>query len=264
MGDNITLTRQQAEQKMNTLRRLFTSVRLVHEGEKDEASAAVQEAFRTGKQVSRLEFVGDGVFQIMAEYVCVDGSPCVIETAGRNPTGSVVGTDGDTARESRNSAAAGQTAQERERDDKPDILIVEDNEMNRLLLSRILESAYTVHTAENGRQALEEIERLGTRLSIVLLDIIMPVMNGFDVLRAMNAGNITDDIPVIMISSDDDAETVRKAFSLGVSDFIGKPYNAGAVKQRVNNTIKLFAKQRRNRRQLPGDTVISPLKTLFE
>lgn len=262
MGDNITLTRQQAEQKMNTLRRLFTSVRLVHEGEKDEASAAVQEAFRTGKQVSRLEFVGDGVFQIMAEYVCVDGSPCVIETAGRNPTGSVVGTDGDTARESRNSAAAGQTAQERE--DKPDILIVEDNEMNRLLLSRILESAYTVHTAENGRQALEEIERLGTRLSIVLLDIIMPVMNGFDVLRAMNAGSITDNIPVIMISSDDDAETVRKAFSLGVSDFIGKPYNAGAVKQRVNNTIKLFAKQRGNRRQLPGDTVISPLKTLFE
>lgn len=240
MGDNITLTRQQAEQKMNTLRRLFTSVRLVHEGEKDEASAAVQEAFRTGKQVSRLEFVGDGVFQIMAEYVCVDGSPCVIETAGRNPTGPVVGTDS----ESRNSAAAGQTAQERE--DKPDILIVEDNEMNRLLLSRILESAYTVHTAENGRQALEEIERLGTRLSIVLLDIIMPVMNGFDVLRAMNAGNITDDIPVIMISSDDDAETVRKAFSLGVSDFIGKPYNAGAVKQRVNNTINLFAKQRRN------------------
>lgn len=258
MGDNITLTRQQAEQKMNTLRRLFTSVRLVHEGEKDEASAAVQEAFRTGKQVSRLEFVGDGVFQIMAEYVCVDGSPCVIETAGRNPTGPVVGSD----RESRNSAAAGQTAQERE--DKPDILIVEDNEMNRLLLSRILESAYTVHTAENGRQALEEIERLGTRLSIVLLDIIMPVMNGFDVLRAMNAGNITDDIPVIMISSDDDAETVRKAFSLGASDFIGKPYNAGAVKQRVNNTIKLFAKQRGNRRQLPGDTVISPLKTLFE
>lgn len=240
MGDNITLTRQQAEQKMNTLRRLFTSVRLVHEGEKDEASAAVQEAFRTGKQVSRLEFVGDGVFQIMAEYVCVDGSPCVIETAGRNPTGPVVGTD----RESRNSAAAGQTAQERE--DKPDILIVEDNEMNRLLLSRILESAYTVHTAENGRQALEEIERLGTRLSIVLLDIIMPVMNGFDVLMAMNAGNITDDIPVIMISSDDDAETVQKAFSLGVSDFIGKPYNAGTVKQRVNNTIKLFAKQRRN------------------
>lgn len=242
MGDNITLTRQQAEQKMNTLRRLFTSVRLVHEGEKDEASAAVQEAFRTGKQVSRLEFVGDGVFQIMAEYVCVDGSPCVIETAGRNPTGPVVGTD----RESRNSAAAGQTAQEREHEDKPDILIVEDNEMNRLLLSRILESAYTVHTAENGRQALEEIERLGTRLSIVLLDIIMPVMNGFDVLMAMNAGNITDDIPVIMISSDDDAETVQKAFSLGVSDFIGKPYNAGTVKQRVNNTIKLFAKQRRN------------------
>lgn len=242
MGDNITLTRQQAEQKMNTLRRLFTSVRLVHEGEKDEASAAVQEAFRTGKQVSRLEFVGDGVFQIMAEYVCVDGSPCVIETAGRNPKGSVVGTD----RESRNSAAAGQTAQEQEREDKPDILIVEDNEMNRLLLSRILESAYTVHTAENGRQALEEIERLGTRLSIVLLDIIMPVMNGFDVLRAMNAGNITDDIPVIMISSNDDAETVRKAFSLGVSDFIGKPYNAGAVKQRVNDTINLFAKQRRN------------------
>lgn len=242
MGDNITLTRQQAEQKMNTLRRLFTSVRLVHEGEKDEASAAVQEAFRTGKQVSRLEFVGDGVFQIMAEYVCVDGSPCVIETAGRNPKGSVVGTD----MESRNSAAAGQTAQERECEDKPDILIVEDNEMNRLLLSRILESAYTVHTAENGRQALEEIERLGTRLSIVLLDIVMPVMNGFDVLRAMNAGNITDDIPVIMISSNDDAETVRKAFSLGVSDFIGKPYNAGTVKQRVNNTINLFAKQRRN------------------
>lgn len=240
MGDNITLTRQQAEQKINTLRRLFTSVRLVHEGEKDEAGAAVQEAFRTGKQVSRLESVGDGVFQIMAEYVCVDGSPCVIETAGRDPAGPVVGTD----RESRNSAVAGQTAQERE--DKPDILIVEDNDMNRLLLSRILESAYTVHTAENGRQALEEIERLGARLSIVLLDIIMPVMNGFDVLEAMNAGNIMDDIPVIMISSNDDAETVRKAFSLGVSDFIGKPYNAGVVKQRVNNTIKLFAKQRRN------------------
>lgn len=242
MGDNITLTRQQAEQKINTLRRLFTSVRLVHEGEKDEAGAAVQEAFRTGKQVSRLESVGDGVFQIMAEYVCVDGSPCVIETAGRDSAGPVVGTD----RESRNSAVAGQTAQEQEREDKPDILIVEDNDMNRLLLSRILESAYTVHTAENGRQALEEIERLGARLSIVLLDIIMPVMNGFDVLEAMNAGNITDDIPVIMISSNDDAETVRKAFSLGVSDFIGKPYNAGVVKQRVNNTIKLFAKQRRN------------------
>lgn len=128
---------------------------------------------------------------------------------------------------------------------RQEILIVDDSEMNRAILSEMLGGEYKIHEASNGEECLAVLNQYGTAISLVLLDIIMPAMDGFQVLRAMSDNHWIEDIPVIMISSEDSELTVRRAYELGVSDYISRPFDAKVIYQRVFNTIKLYAKQRR-------------------
>ena len=125
------------------------------------------------------------------------------------------------------------------------ILIVDDSEMNREILSAILGDEFNILEAENGEECISLIRKYGTDISLVLLDIVMPVMDGFEVLEFLNKYQWIDDIPVIMISSEDSAVSVKKAYEMGASDYINRPFDAEVVHRRVFNTIKLYAKQRR-------------------
>lgn len=128
---------------------------------------------------------------------------------------------------------------------KHKILIADDSEMNRAILAEMLEREYEIVEAENGVQAVMALQTYGTELSLVLLDIVMPEMDGFSVLKVMNQRHWIGDIPVIMISSEQDASHVERAYELGVTDFIGRPFDAMVVHHRVVNTILLYAKQKR-------------------
>ena len=102
------------------------------------------------------------------------------------------------------------------------ILIVDDSEMNREILSAILGDEFEILEAENGEECISVIRKYGTSISLVLLDIVMPVMDGFEVLEFLNKYQWIDDIPVIMISSEDSATSVKKAYEMGVSDYINR------------------------------------------
>lgn len=128
---------------------------------------------------------------------------------------------------------------------KQQILIVDDSEINREILKEILKEDYRILEAANGEECLEQLERSGTGISLVLLDIVMPEMDGFEVLAAMNQNHWIEDIPVIMISSEDSDSYITRAYEMGVSDYISRPFDAKIVYQRVLNMIKLYAKQRR-------------------
>ena len=128
---------------------------------------------------------------------------------------------------------------------KQQILIVDDSEMNREILTEMLQDDFRILEAENGEQALTMLKQYGTGISLMLLDIVMPVMNGFEVLAAMAREHWMDDIPVIMISSEGSEDYIRRAYEMGVADYISRPFDAKVVYQRVFNTIKLYAKQRR-------------------
>ncbi len=125
------------------------------------------------------------------------------------------------------------------------ILIADDSEMNRAILSEMLGHEFRILEAENGRECVNMLEQYGTGISLILLDIFMPVMDGFEVLAYMTRGHWLDDVPVIMISSEDSEATVRHAYEMGVSDYISRPFDAKVVYRRVYNTIKLYTKQRR-------------------
>ena len=125
------------------------------------------------------------------------------------------------------------------------ILIVDDSELNRALLSDMLKDDFRILEAANGKECLEALEQYGTGISLVLLDINMPELNGFEVLVQMNRNHLIEDIPVIMISSDDTEVNIKRAYDMGVSDYIRRPFDAQVVFRRVFNTIKLYAKQRR-------------------
>jgi len=129
--------------------------------------------------------------------------------------------------------------------EKPSVLIVDDSEMNRIILNEMLKDEYRVLEADNGRTALDLVDRYGDELSLVLLDIIMPGMNGFEVLGELLRRTVADSLPVIMISSEDSDDVVLRAYELGASDYINRPFNARVVRRRVSNTIRLYAKQRR-------------------
>ena len=127
---------------------------------------------------------------------------------------------------------------------KPKILIVDDSDMNRELLTEILKQDYELLEAENGEAALKMLEQYGTGIALVMLDLVMPKMDGFQVLTVMNERRLLEDIPVIMISSEDSGKYISEAYGFGVSDYIRRPFDARVVYQRVLNTIKLYSKQR--------------------
>ena len=128
---------------------------------------------------------------------------------------------------------------------KQSILVVDDSSMNREILSDMLNQDFHILEAANGQEAIDAILKYGKKISLILLDIIMPVMDGYSVLDYMSRKGWSDDIPVIMISSDNSIEAIRKCYEMGVSDYISRPFDAKIVYQRVFNTVKLYAKQRR-------------------
>ena len=136
-------------------------------------------------------------------------------------------------------------AQERLLQNKSQILLVDDSAMNRMMLKEILGGDYSILEAENGRECLEKLQVEAGNIALVLLDINMPVMDGFEVLKAMNANHTIEDTPVIMISSDDSDAAIRKSYEQGASDYVNRPFDTRIVYRRVTNTIKLYAKQRR-------------------
>ena len=129
--------------------------------------------------------------------------------------------------------------------EKSQILLVDDSKMNRMILAEILGDGYHILEAENGQECLETLRAEAGNIALVLLDINMPVMDGFEVLKAMNANHTIEDIPVIMISSEDSDAAIRRSYELGASDYVNRPFDARIVYRRVTNTIKLYAKQRR-------------------
>ncbi len=128
---------------------------------------------------------------------------------------------------------------------KPLLLIVDDSEMNREILKEMLHDEYDIIEAANGKQGISYLEQYGAEISLVLLDIIMPVVNGFEVLSRMVRSGWIEDIPVIMISSEESDEAVLRAYELGASDYIGRPFDMRVVRQRVSNIMRLYARQRR-------------------
>lgn len=129
--------------------------------------------------------------------------------------------------------------------ERQQILIVDDSQINCEILAEILKDEYRILEAANGEECIDLLKQYGTGIALLLLDINMPVMDGFEVLALMNRKNWIEDIPVIMISSEDSASYVRKAYEMGASDYISRPFDVQVVHQRVSNTIKLYAKQRR-------------------
>lgn len=128
---------------------------------------------------------------------------------------------------------------------KPLLLIADDAEMNRMILREMLGDEYEVIEAVNGLEAVKLLQEHGKEISLVLLDIIMPVMSGFDVLSHMVSTDLIADVPVIMISSENSEDAVLRAYELGASDFISRPFDARVVRQRVSNIMRLYTRQRR-------------------
>ncbi len=128
---------------------------------------------------------------------------------------------------------------------KPQILIVDDAEINREILAEILGSDFRILTAGNGEECIEMLQQYGRNIALILLDIVMPVMDGFEVLSYMNKNNLIENIPVIMISSASDKEYMRRAYGMGISDYISRPFDTQIVFRRVCNVINLYSRQRR-------------------
>ena len=128
--------------------------------------------------------------------------------------------------------------------EKQKLLIVDDSELNRDILKEILGSSYDYLEAENGTQAIQILE-VHPEIDLMLLDINMPQMNGFQVLEHMRELQWIDEVPVVMISSEESVEIMRKAYDLGITDYISRPFDAVIVKKRVQNTLGLYANQKR-------------------
>lgn len=129
--------------------------------------------------------------------------------------------------------------------EKQKILIVDDSEMNRSILADMLGEEYEIMEAEDGYEGVAMLKQHGSEISLVLLDIVMPKLDGFGVLTAMNRYHWIEEIPVIMISAERGSSHVERAFEMGITDFISRPFDALIVHRRVVNTILLYTKQKK-------------------
>ena len=128
--------------------------------------------------------------------------------------------------------------------EKQTILIADDSKFNRDILKEILGETYHYLEAENGNQAIQLVgDNLG--IDLILLDIHMPQMDGFEVLEMMNKSQCINETPVIMISSEESVTMMRKAYEMGITDYITRPFDSVIVKKRVQNTLELYANQKR-------------------
>ena len=128
---------------------------------------------------------------------------------------------------------------------KPLVLIADDSKVSRSILGEMLKDDYRILEADSGRATLDAVDRYGGDLSLVLLDIVMSDMSGCEVLAELSRQAALDSLPVIMISSEDADDVVLRAYDLGASDYISRPFDDRIVRRRVNNIIRLYTKQRR-------------------
>ena len=129
--------------------------------------------------------------------------------------------------------------------EKQKILIVDDSEMNRALLVDILEDQYEVVEADNGAEAMALLSKQRMDFSLLLLDIMMPEMDGFEVLSCINKYHWNNTFAIIMISADDSPTNIKRAYDLGAFDYISRPFDSTIVRRRISNTMLLYARQQR-------------------
>ena len=149
---------------------------------------------------------------------------------GKNEKNSIIIDDGNTTFNAQN---------------KSNILIVDDSKFNREILSSILKNEFNIIEASSGEECISALNNYGSIISLIILDIIMPNMNGFEVLEYLNNNNYIEDIPVIVITEDSSDISIRKAYDLNASYYINRPFDAKVVYRRVFNSIKLYDKQKR-------------------
>lgn len=125
------------------------------------------------------------------------------------------------------------------------VLIVDDSKTNRTILAEILREEYDIIEADSGEMAIDILQKEANEISLVLLDVIMPEIDGYEVLERMNKLGLTEDVPVIMISAESSPGFITKAYDLGAVDYVSRPFESTVVQRRVKNTITLYAKQRR-------------------
>lgn len=125
------------------------------------------------------------------------------------------------------------------------ILIVDDDEMNRDVLGNIFSASHSIEMAENGKECLNKILEYGQKFCAVLLDVVMPVMGGIEVLKKLNRDGVVDHIPVFLITGETDTRIIKRAYELGVMDVISKPISSYMVQRRVNSVIELFTARKR-------------------
>lgn len=135
------------------------------------------------------------------------------------------------------------------------ILIVDDAEVNKGILCEVFRHQYGVLEAENGQEALDILEKEKDNIIIILLDLVMPVLNGFEFLERINENGLIKQIPVILITGDYTIEAEKNGYSLGVSDVIIKPFNSEIVMNRVNNTIELYQHKNKLEQMVDAQTV---------
>lgn len=124
--------------------------------------------------------------------------------------------------------------------DKQIVLIVDDIELNRAILAELFHERFRIEEASNGKEALEAIDRYEDRIAVVLLDLVMPIMDGIEVLKELNRDRRIDRIPVVMITAENSEDTALLGYSMGVSDIIDKPFNPDIVLKRVQNIVELY------------------------
>lgn len=152
---------------------------------------------------------------------------------------NTVVTEGNRYRQKKEKAGYGADQGKRQQ-----ILIVDDSEMNREILCEMLKSEFDVIEASDGIECMNILEKRRNEIALVLLDILMPEMDGYEVLGQMNRREWIEQLPVIMISSEDSPQAIRRVYEMGVTDYISRPFDAKVVYRRVTNTMKLYAKQR--------------------
>lgn len=133
---------------------------------------------------------------------------------------------------------------------KMKLLVVDDIELNRLILMDMFQNQFEVLCAQDGKVALDFIEQYGEEIAVVLLDLVMPVMDGFSVLKKMHKSGIIKTVPVVMITGENDDDKMLTGYQLGVSDLVNKPFNADIVYRRVNNVVELYNHKREMEREL--------------
>lgn len=124
------------------------------------------------------------------------------------------------------------------------VLIADDAQINRELLGDMLSPSFNIISASGGEECISTLKKYGSAISLVILDINMPLVNGFDVLEYMNRTRLIDEVPVVTITADDSDSTIKLAYELGAADLIRRPFDVNVVRQRVENIIKLYAKQK--------------------